>query len=83
MFHLFTQPKPESVYKTAKRLSKNSYNIWFVMERKGCDTVAVTENDLSRYMRIGYIVKCCFFDGVKHRNAFWDRSLGRYIFTEA
>ena len=80
--HLFTQPKPESVYKTAKMLSDRDCQLWYVMDHTKCDPVAVTENNLKRYMQLGYKVACCYCNGERHKNAFFDRDLGKYVFTE-
>lgn len=74
--------KPETVFKLARRLSEQDGLIWYCMEHPTRSPVCISENDLKRYMQLGYKSKCCFWRGVKHKNAFFDKSLGKYIFTE-
>ena len=74
--------KPETVYKLARRLSEEDYLIWYCMEHPKRSPVCVSEHDVSRYMRLGFKVECCFQNGQRHKNAFFDTSLGKYIFVE-
>lgn len=82
MKHFTINPAPETVYKIARRLSEYDSLIWYCMTHPTRASVAVSENDLKRYMQLGFKVECCFCNGVRHKNAFFDRDIGRYIFTE-
>lgn len=74
--------KPETVYKIARRLSERDTLIWYCMEHPKRSSVCVSESDLKRYMQLGFKVVCCYCNGERHKNAFFDRDRGRYIFTE-
>lgn len=74
--------KVETVYKIARRLSEQDDLIWYCMEHPKRSPVCVSEHDLKRYMQLGFKVSCCYCNGVKHKNAFFDKFLGKHVFTE-
>ena len=74
--------KPETIYKIARRLSERDSLIWYCMEHPRASPVCVSEFDLKCYMQLGFKVMCCYCNGERHKNAFFDKHLGKYIFTE-
>lgn len=78
-----TSSKSRAIRKIARRLSERDTFVWYCMDHTKRDPVAVSENDIRRYMRLGFKVACCFYNGKQHKNAFWDSDLGKYRFTES
>lgn len=66
--------------KTAKLQSMREGGVWYVMKHPSRNDVVVSENDLSRYMRLGYKTECCYYEGSQYKNAYWDQSIMRYHF---
>lgn len=82
MLNFTLKEKPLPIFSLAKHMSEAVGGVWYVMLHDHCDPVAVSENDLARYMKLGYKTKCCFNDGVRYKNAFWDRRNRKYEFVE-
>ena len=74
--------KPLPIFSLAKHMSETEGGVWYVMMHNHYDSVAVSENDLARYMKLGYKTKCCFHNGARYKNAFWDKRNRRYDFVE-
>lgn len=64
---------------TARMLSKREYGAFYVMEKRCRNDVVVSENDLKRYMQLGYTVICAYFDGHRYKNI--HRLGGKYEFV--
>lgn len=74
--------KPLPIFSLAKHMSETESGVWYVMMHDHYDSVTVSENDLARYMKLGYKTKCCFHNGARYKNAFWDKKNRRYDFVE-
>jgi len=68
LFDVPTDPK-----KLAKQMSYDLDTVCFVMTHEKRSTVVVTEENRGRYMRLGYKVDCCYYDGKRYQNAYWDK----------
>lgn len=82
MLRFTLKEKPLPIFSLAKHMSEDVGGVWYVMLHDRYDPVAVSENDLARHMKLGYKTKCCFYDGKRHKNAFWDKKTRRYNFVE-
>ena len=80
IFQMSDHPQP--IESLARTLSFEQDALWYVMERSGSDPIAVNDADYARFARLGYKVRCCYFAGDRHSNAFRDVQNRRYIFTE-
>lgn len=82
MKNFITEPYPKDIRKTARRVSELTSGVWYVL-RRGTSEAVVSDSDLGRYLRLGYRVTCCYHNGTRHRNAFWDSASRRWTFTES
>lgn len=82
MLNFTLKSKPIPIFSLAKHMSLTEGGVWYVMQRDRSEPVAVSENDLARYMKLGYKTQCCFHEGVRHKNAFWNKNHRAYDFVE-
>jgi hypothetical protein len=55
--------KPIDTRKLARRLSKENGLHWYFMESTKRPSVAVSELDVDRYIKLGFKIVCCFYNG--------------------
>lgn len=54
----------------ARQISSREKRPWYICRRTGCKDVVVSEQDLNRYMRLGYKVLCAYYDGKQYKNIY-------------
>ena len=79
--HNFTLNPKTDLNKLARNQSVHEGGIWYVMKHPTRSDVVVSENDLARYLVLGYKTECCYCSGRQYRNAYWDNNQMRYHFV--
>lgn len=78
MFKHIVLDKPMPIHKLARTMSTELLEPCYIMTHDKRSTVVVTEENLSRYMRIGYKVECCYYEGKRYKNAYWNKDWYRW-----
>ena len=55
---------------TARQISVREKRPWYICRRYGAKDVVVSDQDLDRYMSLGYKVLCAYFDGKRYKNLY-------------
>lgn len=59
-----------AIEQMASTLSNMTRKPWYVCEKKGEFYKALTEENLSRYLQLGYKVHCAFYRGERYKNVY-------------
>lgn len=55
---------------TASTLSVTTGKPWYIMKKDGATDKAITEDNMKRFMQLGYKVDCVYYNGERHRNLY-------------
>ena len=62
--------KRKRIYATASAMSVQTWKPWYICKKPGFDDVSVSEENLKRYMQLGFKVECVFYEGKRYKNLY-------------